>query len=159
MWLNPATGTPAAALETAALLDSFGPSLMPRTSLYAGVVGGVNVLAARAVAVALEAALRGAQPDADTLGGQLAARAVVAGVSTAASLLPRRDDERLWVAAVRSGGWLLRVAALGVRSMTSVPRRAAGTPRNGVCDRCWSPRCPSAVSHSGRRSGWSSVSS
>ena len=31
-WLNPVVGSPSAALETAAYLDSFGTSLMPRTS-------------------------------------------------------------------------------------------------------------------------------
>ena len=55
MWLNPVAGTPASALESTALLDSLGPSLMPRTSVLQGVAAGLSVLAARA-------ARRGAEP-------------------------------------------------------------------------------------------------
>lgn len=50
MWLNPVAGTPASALETTALLDSLGPSLMPRTSVLQGVAAALTLLAARAVA-------------------------------------------------------------------------------------------------------------
>ncbi len=110
---NPIAGTPSAALETAALIDSFGPSLMPRTSLYAGVVGGVNVLAARAVATALEAGLQRIRSDELGLGGQLATRVGVAAASAAATSLPRHDDERLWRPGVRSAGRLLQAAAIG----------------------------------------------
>ena len=34
--LNPITGSPSSPIETAALLDSFGYSLMPRTSVHQG---------------------------------------------------------------------------------------------------------------------------
>lgn len=132
---NPVTGTPSAALETAALIDSFGPSLMPRTSLHAGVVGGVNVLAARAVAGTLEAGLRRVRPTRLTLGGQLATRAAVAAVSAAATALPRREDERLWRPGVRSAGRLLQAAAiggaihdLGVAGLRRFPIRHATRP-------------------------------
>jgi len=113
IWLNPMAGTPAAALETAALLDSFGPSLMPRTSAYAGVVGGVNVLAARALADALEAVVQRIRPDALGVGQQLATRAGIAALGMAAGALPHDDDESLWRAGVRSGGRLVRAAAIG----------------------------------------------
>lgn len=113
MWLNPVLGNPGSVQETAALLDALGPSLMPRTSVYAGVVGGVNVLAARAVSGLVEAGLRRLGAGLPPLSRQLATRAGVAAISAAASSLARRDDEILWRAGLRSGGWLLRGAAVG----------------------------------------------
>lgn len=48
-WVNPVIGSPAGPLETSVFVDSFGPSLMPRTSVHQGVATGLSVLAARAV--------------------------------------------------------------------------------------------------------------
>lgn len=39
-WVNPVTGSPSSALETSAFLDSFGTSLMPRTSQLQGAAAG-----------------------------------------------------------------------------------------------------------------------
>jgi uncharacterized membrane protein len=133
---NPIAGTPAAALETAALIDSFGPSLMPRTSLHAGVVGGVNVLAARATATIVEAALQGARPAELGLTGQLALRATAGAAGTAATLLPQRDDERLWRPGIRSAGRLLQAASIGGAihdlSMAGLRRFPIRTPARPV---------------------------
>ncbi len=46
-WINPVIGSPAGPLETTVFVDSFGPSLMPRTSVHQGVATGLSVLAAR----------------------------------------------------------------------------------------------------------------
>lgn len=110
---NPVAGRPSAALETAALLDSFGPSLMPRTSVQAGIVGGANVLAARAITGLLEAGVQRLRPPGLPLSRQLTIRGAIGAVGAAAGLIPETDDERLWRAGVRSGGRLVRAAAIG----------------------------------------------
>lgn len=111
--VNPVLGSPTGALETAALLDSLGPSLMPRTSVFAGLVSGVNVLGARAIASPLERAQLGLVSDEQHLGARLATRAGVGAVAVAASLLPDRDDESLWRHGIRSAGVLLRAGVIG----------------------------------------------
>jgi hypothetical protein len=42
--LNPITASPSSAIETAALLDSFRYSLMPRTSVHQGMAAGLATL-------------------------------------------------------------------------------------------------------------------
>lgn len=113
MWLNPVAGTPGSALETAALVDSLGPSLMPRTSVLQGVAAGLTVLVARAVAGSAEGVVRRVRPATLGLGGQLATRAALALVGAAAGALPPRSNEMLWRAGVRSAGHLASAAALG----------------------------------------------
>ena len=61
-WLNPVAGSPSSALETSAYLDSFGTSLMPRTSQLQGAAGGFSVIASRAVSGILEAATNARVP-------------------------------------------------------------------------------------------------
>ena len=48
--LNPVAASPAAPRETVAVLDAFGPSLMPRTARLQGVAMGLGVLGARRAA-------------------------------------------------------------------------------------------------------------
>lgn len=112
-WLNPVTGSPSAPLETAALIDSYGPSLMPRTSVHQGVVAGLNVLAAQAVQTIIETVNAQVLPPAAALPTKLAVRAAtgLAGIRLAA--LPESDEETLYTAAARSTGRMLRGAALG----------------------------------------------
>ena len=112
-WLNPVAGTPASALETAALLDSLGPSLMPRTSALQGAAAGLTVLIARAVATAPEALLRRTGSTTRPLRGKLATRAGLALAGAAAGAMPPRDDETLWRSGVRSAGHLATAAAIG----------------------------------------------
>lgn len=113
LWLNPATGTPSSALETTALLDSLGPSLMPRTSVLQGVAAGLTVLVARAVAGSTEVLVRRARPATMGLTGQLATRAALGLAGAAAGALRPRSDETLWRAGIRSAGDLATAAALG----------------------------------------------
>jgi uncharacterized membrane protein len=112
-WLNPVVASPAAPAETVAALDALGPSLMPRTSRLAGMATGLSVLGMRASANAAERLTRAAAPADAPIGRQLAARAVVGAVGMALARLPQRDQERLWVASLRSAGRLLRTSAAG----------------------------------------------
>jgi len=112
-WLNPVTSSPSAPLETAAFIDSYGPSLMPRTSAHQGVVAGLNVLAARAVQTVVEAVNGRVLPPTVALPTRLVVRAAtgLAGVKLAAT--PEAPDETLYTAAARSTGRMLSGAALG----------------------------------------------
>ena len=74
-WMNPVVGSPAAPLETAAMIDSFGASLMPHKSFHQGFVAGANVLAARGITGVVEGATRKVVPSDAAIGWQLAARA------------------------------------------------------------------------------------
>ena len=113
MRLNPVAGTPASALEAAALLDSLAPSLMPRTSALQGAAAGLTVLIARAVAGPAEGIVRRWRPTTLPLRGQLVTRAALALVGAAAEALPPRERETLWRAGVRSAGHLATAAAIG----------------------------------------------
>jgi uncharacterized membrane protein len=112
-WLNPITGSPSAALETSALLDAFGPSLMPRTSRLQGVAAGLGVLAARGVGRAVDAGLRRVQPPDAGLGRHLAVRGAACAVGAAVGALSLHEDERLPRAGLRSVGQMLTSAAVG----------------------------------------------
>ncbi len=47
--INPLASSPSAPLETQALVDAFGPSLMPRATMHQGMASGLAVLSAGAV--------------------------------------------------------------------------------------------------------------
>ena len=111
--INPVTSAPSTPLEMASFIDSFGVSLMPRTSAMQGVVAGLNILAARLVARAVEAGHDQVVSPQVTLSASLAVRALVGGAGTALERLPEREDETLWRAGARSAGNILRAAAIG----------------------------------------------
>lgn len=105
-------GGPGAPLETAVFLDSFLPSLMPRTSVHQGLAAGVNVLTARAFTEVVESLGRsvfGPMGIATSLG----VRSVEAVFGHALAQLPESDDESLWRSGARSGGDVLRAIAIG----------------------------------------------
>ena len=77
--LNPITASPSSAIETAALLDSFGYSLMPRTSVHQGMAAGLATLMGRAVGVGVERATDALVSPARPLPARLAARAALGG--------------------------------------------------------------------------------
>ena len=113
-WLNPFFSSPSATLETLAWLDSFEPSLMPRTSALQGVVGGLSVLSARAVMGVVERVgpqqlLAGEV----TLARRLGVRAGLGLVGLAVSRLPELETENLWRAGARTSGRLLWVGSVG----------------------------------------------
>jgi uncharacterized membrane protein len=113
-WLNPFFSSPGATLETMAWLDSFEPSLMPRTSALQGVVGGLSVLSARAVTGVVERVRpQELLPGAPTLSRQLGARAGVGLAGLAVSRLPELEGESLWRAGARTSGRLLWVGSVG----------------------------------------------
>ena len=112
-WLNPVLGSPAAPLETRAFLDSFGPSLMPRTSILQGVSSGMNVLAARAAAGIVEGSVNRVVPPGSPLPLRLGARAMTGSVGVALGKRPESADETLYQAGARSAGNILRVASIG----------------------------------------------
>jgi uncharacterized membrane protein len=112
-WQNPVVASPAAPLETVAALFALEPSLMPRTSRLQGVSMGLSVLGARATTGVVEQLTRTAVPAEAPLGRRLAARAAIGGAGVVLAALPQRDDERLWMASLRSTGLLLRAGAAG----------------------------------------------
>ena len=112
-WLRPDLTSPSAPMATVAWLDSFGPSLMPRTSMLQGIVGGLAVLSTREIANRTEAALGPLLGPRGDLPRRLAVRAGVAVAGTALTRLPERPDERLWWSGLRGGGTMLRSLAAG----------------------------------------------
>ena len=112
-WFNPVTASPSSVLETVAWLDSFEPSLMPRTSRLQGVVGGLSILSARAVGSLVERTLP--EPaDGDSAGrARLIARVATGLVGLGVSRMPAHADETLWRAGARTGGRLLWVGTIG----------------------------------------------
>jgi uncharacterized membrane protein len=112
-YLNPITSEPAAPLATAAFLNAFGPSLMPRASFHQGIAAGLSVLAGRAVGTAADALARRIAPGASPLAWRLGARAGIAAVGSAVAMIPEHDDESTAVASLRSAGRLARAGAIG----------------------------------------------
>lgn len=111
--MNPFLATPSSALETTALLDAFGESLMPRTSAHQGVVAGASVLGARIAGGVVERLTTAAVGSGAPLARQLAARGAIIAVGSGLASLRESEDERLYRATLRSTGLLLRAAALG----------------------------------------------
>lgn len=111
--VNPVTGGPAAPLKASALLDSFGPSLMPRKSLHQGIAGGLALIAAELVGKSVDLAARRIAPADSPLAWRLGARAGIAAAGAALGSIDEEDDEPTSRAALRSVGTLTSVGALG----------------------------------------------
>ena len=112
-WLNPVVASHAAPAESATVLNSFGPSLMPRSSIHLGLAAGVGAITARTASNLVESATFGAVPDSAGIWPRLALRAGVIGASSALAALPEEPDEALPRAAARSAGDVARAAAVG----------------------------------------------
>jgi uncharacterized membrane protein len=105
-------GDASAGLETVSFLDSFTPSLMPRTSEHQGLAAGLHVLGARLVGGqinALHVLIVGAGASTPV---SLVGRAVALAAGQAASMLPSGDEESLWRDGIRAGGEIVRAAAV-----------------------------------------------
>lgn len=110
---NPIAGSPYAALESAAMAGSFGPSLMPRTSMQQGIMMGLGGLAARATAASFERVTRLGAPASASFGRKLGVRLALGGAGVALSTISKKQDETLWRAGVRSAGYLMWHSAIG----------------------------------------------
>lgn len=105
-------GDASAGIETISFLDSFTPSLMPRTSEHQGLAAGLHVLGARLIGGridALQTLILGATAGTPV---SLAGRAVTFAVGQAASSIPEEQGETLWRSGVRAGGEIVRAAAI-----------------------------------------------
>jgi len=111
--LNPITSGPAAPLKTSAALDSFGPSLMPRTSVHQGIAAGLTVLAAEAIGLSVDLLARRIAPDSSPLAWKVGARAALAAGGASLARMEESEDESTGRAAMRSTGRLVSVAAVG----------------------------------------------
>lgn len=111
--INPVTAGPAAPLAVDAVMDSFGPSLMPRSSLHQGMAAGLAVLAARAVGLSVDAVARRLAPPSAPLSWRIATRAAIVAGGAALSRIAEREEESTAVASLRSSGRLAAVGALG----------------------------------------------
>jgi len=111
--LNPVTSGPAAPLQTSAALDSFGPSLMPRSSLHQGIAGGLAVLTARAIGLGVDAMATKVAPKTSPLAWRFGVRAALAGAGAVLARIDQTEDESTPRASARTAGRLLNLAALG----------------------------------------------
>jgi uncharacterized membrane protein len=112
-YVNPIGGNPLATTEAMAALESFGPSLMPRSSVHQGVVTGLSMLGARAAGRLNQRIMDKVVPIESSLSRRLGVRAAVGVAATAVSMLPERPDESTPRATLRSVGWWMRAAAVG----------------------------------------------
>ncbi len=128
--LNPVTAGPSAPLATQAVMGSFGPSLMPRSSMQQGVAAGLAVLAARVVGTAVDAAIRTVVPRSSPLAWRIAARGAVIAAGSALGRIEESDDESTAKASLRSAGRLVSVAALGgiIHEAASDAQNKVSTP-------------------------------
>ena len=111
--LNPITSGPAGPLKASALLDSYGPSLMPRSSVHQGLAAGLAVLVAEGVGVGVDVLARKVAPKTSPLAWRVGARAVLAAGGAALGRIDESDDEPTSKSALRTAGKLVSVAALG----------------------------------------------
>ena len=112
-WVNPLLGTPGGPLEGVAMVQSFEPSLMPRTSAQQGIMMGVAGLTARSIMGVVEKGNRAVISDDSPLPMKLLFRGLVGGLGVGLSQVKEEPGETLWKSGVRSGGRLLAAAAAG----------------------------------------------
>lgn len=110
---NPITRDPAAPLKTVAMVESFGPSLMPRASMHQGMAAGLAVLVAEATGKGVDAAIRRVLPTGSPLLWRIGARVVVASVGLGVSRIKEKPDESTTLASVRAAGRITTSAAIG----------------------------------------------
>jgi hypothetical protein len=111
--VNPLGGNPSSTVEAVAALDSFGPSLMPRSSVHQGVVTGLAVLAARFVGRVNEQIVDTVVPAERSLSRRLGVRGALAAAGSTLAALPHEPHESTARASVRAGGRLLLAGAVG----------------------------------------------
>jgi len=90
-WANPITSSASAPLETVAFIDSFGPSLMPHSSMHQGMIAGMSVLAARGTMAMVESLTGTIVNKGDPLTHRLLMRVFLGGVGYSFEKLPFRE--------------------------------------------------------------------
>jgi uncharacterized membrane protein len=111
--VNPVTGGPAAPLKASAVLDAYGPSLMPRKTLHQGMAGGLAIIAAGTVGTAVDSLARRLAPESSPLAWRIGARAALVGAGAAVARMSESEDEPTSRAALRSAGRVVELAAMG----------------------------------------------
>jgi len=112
-WANPVTGAASAPLETMAFVESFGPSLMPHSSMHQGAIAGMSVLAARGATAVVEGVTATIVNEGDPLSHRLLMRTFVGGVGFSFEQLPVRDGETLARSGARTAGRVVKSASIG----------------------------------------------
>jgi uncharacterized membrane protein len=112
-WVNPITGSASAPLETAAFIDSFGPSLMPHSSMHQGMIAGLSVLAARGTMAIVEQLTGTIVDKDDPLSHKLLMRVFLGGLGYSFEKLPVRDGESLARSGARTAGTVLKSGSIG----------------------------------------------
>lgn len=112
-WANPVAGSASSPLETAVFIDSFGPSLMPHSSMHQGLIAGLSMLAARGTMAVVESLTNVVVDEDDPLTHRLLMRAFLGGVGYSFEKLPVLEDESLGRSGMRSAGMILRSGAMG----------------------------------------------
>ncbi len=110
---NPVTADPAAPLRTTAMVDAFGPSLMPRSSLHQGMAAGLSVITANLVGRAIDVAIRRVVPASSSYLVRFGARAVVSCAGLALARIPESDSEATYVSSARTAGSLVMAGGVG----------------------------------------------
>jgi uncharacterized membrane protein len=112
-WVNPVTGSASAPLETAAFIDSFGPSLMPHSSMHQGMIAGLSVLGARGTMAIVETLTGTIVNKDDPLLHRLLMRGFLGGVGYSFEKLPVREGESLARSGARTAGSVLKSGSMG----------------------------------------------
>ncbi len=112
-WANPITSSASAPLETVAFIDSFGPSLMPHSSMHQGMIAGMSVLAARGTMAIVESLTDTIVDKGDPLTHRLLMRVFLGGVGYSFEKLPVRESESLARSGARTAGRVLRSGSVG----------------------------------------------
>jgi uncharacterized membrane protein len=129
---NPLTSDPSAPIKTIALFNSFGPSLMPRSSLHQGLAAAASVLVAEGVGRGFDAVVRRFVPASSPYTARLGARMALTGIGFALTKIPQTDDERTIVASTRTMGRLAMAGGVGGMVFESASEIQARFPATGA---------------------------
>ncbi len=111
--INPLLSSPSAPLEASALVDAYGPSLMPRATMHQGMAAGLAVLSAGLVNAPVHWVASRIAPETTPIGWRLLARGAMAAAGWSMANISETDDEHTLVSTVRSVGDLTVAASIG----------------------------------------------
>jgi len=110
--MNPVARAPYTPATMISAANSFGPSLMPRSSMHQGMMMGLAGIAARSVVTASEAVNATIVPASAPYGRRISTRIAGTAIGIGLSSIPEQDDESLLLAGLRSGGLLMATASI-----------------------------------------------